>query len=76
MAQTFSTAQAPGVLYTEGEAGDEALPDYLREKVGNWTIPAKDNRVYYVSFRNYYPETDGSNFLASQIQITRAVTNV
>jgi hypothetical protein len=70
---TFSTDQAPGVLYTEGE-GDEGLPDYLREKVGNWTIPAKDNRVYYVSYRNFYPE-DGNNFLASQIQITRAVTN-
>jgi hypothetical protein len=73
MASTFSTAQEPGVLYTEGTPGQE-LPDYLREKVGNWTIPAKANRTYYVSFRNYYPE-DGTNYLASQIQITR-VQNV
>lgn len=62
----FSTDQAPGVLYTDGID----LPDYLREKVGNWTIPAKAQRTYYVQYRNFYPE-DGNNFLAANIQITR-----
>lgn len=71
---TFDTSQAPGVLYTEGE-GDEGLPAYLDEHVGNWTIPAKDNRTYYVEFRPYRIEEDGNNYLASTIQITRAITN-
>lgn len=71
---SFDAPQAPGVLYTEGE-GDEGLPDYIREHYGNWTIPAKDSRTYYASVRNYYPDIDGSNYLASQMQITRAITN-
>lgn len=62
----FNTDQAPGVLYTDGVD----LPDYLREKVGNWTIPAKAQRTYYVQFRPFREE-DGLNFLASNIQITR-----
>lgn len=66
MAQTGKTAQPTGVLYTD----EPTMPDWIRENVGQWTLPARSDRTYYVQFRPFREE-DGLNYLASTIQVTR-----